>query len=130
MGAVCSTSLPLSSATPPPEEQVIRGAAATAPSAPLPSNSLTQSTTAQNLAVRQTLSEKTRQFLLTLSIKRADNREADYIAVWNESLPGLNLTPERLRAYNTTPPEREALVEAILANRDAENVPSNHCATL
>ncbi|CAM3833935.1 hypothetical protein [Litorimonas haliclonae] len=73
----------------------------------------------KNFVLRQDISEKVRQFLNTLSIKARPDREANYIAVWNQTLPGLGLSPERLAVYRATPPGREVLVEAVLRTQAA-----------
>ena len=91
---------------------------APSPSAPVLPIIPVDSSGVKNFALRQDVSEKVRQFLNTLSIKSRPEREANYITVWNRSLPGLALTPERLAAYRATPPSKEALVEAILESQD------------
>lgn len=82
------------------------------------------------MLLRQKVSEKVRQFLMTLSLKREDNRDIDYIVAWNETLPGLGLTPERLAAFRETPPEREALVEVIFESQGAKSCQPNGGAPL
>lgn len=94
-------------------------------SAPLLPRIPADSSRAKNFALRQDISEKVRQFLNTLSIKARPDREANYIAVWNRTLPGLGLTPERLAAYRTTPPGSEVLVEAVLRTQAATLGPPN-----
>lgn len=110
-------------------------AAAALPSASQLSETPTVLSKPQNILLRQELSEKVRQFLMTLSLKRQDNRkqdnrDIDYIAAWNETLSGLGLTPERLAAFRETPPEREALVEVILESQGAKSCQPNGGAPL
>lgn len=96
----------------------------------LPTKGQTDPSKLQNMALRRDISEKVRQFLMTLSLKRDTARKADYIAVWNQNLPGLGLTPDLLEAYRKTPPNKDALVEVIMACRDTEDGQSNRATPL
>lgn len=114
-----------------PDSQATRRTAAALSPAPLPfappssaPKTPTLASRTKNSALRQEISEKLRQFLMTLSLKRENNRDADYIAVWNQALPGLDLTAERLSAYRRAPPDKEGLIEAILTNQTAEKADS------